>query len=76
MTCRYADRVPRCCPEHRMAVLDLIGEMLAIDAYDSVTEMVREGWPVPAAVEAYRRWILDRLTMAIDAGALFAEGAV
>lgn len=59
-----------------MAVLDLIGQMMARDAYDSVTDMVREGWPVPAAVDAYRRWILDRLAVDIDAGALFAEGAL
>lgn len=68
-------RVPKCCVRHRLAFFDTLGEMLALDAHTTVVEMVGDGFGISDARDSYKRWVLDQLGNAIDAGALFAEAA-
>lgn len=66
-------RIPRCCPTHRLATFDAIGELLARDAQAAVLDMVSEGWPLADAAASYRRWVLEQIHLAVDVGCLLAE---
>jgi hypothetical protein len=70
-----AGRIPRCCPEHRLATLDALTWLLAIDASSNVASMVDEGWAAADAVDATRRWLLELVGAAIDAGLTFGAAA-
>ncbi len=65
--------IPRCCAGHRLAALDAIGDLLAVDAYLAVTEMIELGWSADDALVSFRSWLLARFSEAIDIGGLLGE---
>lgn len=65
-------RIPRCCPAHRMAALDAIGELIAVDALGHIVRAAPDfhaaGAHLTDFAESYKRWLLARVADAIDVG--------
>ncbi len=52
----------------RVAALAALEAVIAADTVQTLDEMTRSGWPVEAALAAYRSWWATVMTAAIDEG--------
>ena len=70
--------IPTCCVDHRLAVLDHLSYLWAVDTYNQITDAIAAGWTraqLDEIVDTYRGYVEARLKDAVTFGRTMWESS-